>query len=59
MLKKCMRTATVVSKNYCTCASLGPISFNEMIERFPEIVSKIKEHMKSYKDKWKLFLKVN
>ena len=67
LIKKCRRTATVKSLNYCTCASLDAEQFAELKECFPDAVSKLAMYVdifkafrqtSKYKDRWKLFLMV-
>lgn len=52
-----LRTATVGTLNYCTCASLHKHHFIEMCSRFPETVNKMKLRLLRYQDRRKRFLK--
>ena len=38
------------SKNYCVTAKLNKRDFNEVIERFPDLFEKLKEHSRRYQD---------
>ena len=51
------RTASVKSKNYCVTARLDQQGFNEIIARFPDFKTKLKQHSRGYQDPMKLQLK--
>mmetsp|Transcript_29306 Transcript_29306/g.28919 ORF Transcript_29306/g.28919 Transcript_29306/m.28919 type:complete len:230 (+) Transcript_29306:218-907(+) len=58
LLKKCKRTASVISKNYSTCAKLDKTSFFRLIDRFQFVKESMLDHMREdYQDKWKKFIK--
>lgn len=57
LIYKTLRTATVSAINYCTIAELNFQNFEEMTINFPEVISKFKMVMKTYQDRWKLYLK--
>lgn len=58
LLKNCKRTASVISKNYSTCARLDKSSFFRLIERYQFVKDSMLEHMREeYQDKWKKFIK--
>ena len=41
LIKKCRRTATIKSLNYCTCAALNVEQFAELKASFPDAVNKL------------------
>jgi CRP-like cAMP-binding protein len=43
-----VRTATIISLNYCTCAMLSKENFEVLGDKFPEAISKIKDRMMRY-----------
>jgi CRP-like cAMP-binding protein len=55
LLFNCKRTATVVSKNYCTMAKLAKKQFVDLYQKFPELYIDFKNRTKSYQDRWKLY----
>ena len=57
LLNNSYRTATVISLNYCTCATLPKEDFFEMCKIFPESLNKLKRSMRAYQDPWKRFIK--
>lgn len=58
LIKKCKRTATVVSKNYSTIAELSANNFNLLIQRYPMVKESMSRYLAiSYNDKWKKFTK--
>lgn len=58
ILKKCKRTATVVSKNYSTCAELNGNDLLSICSRYPTVKRCMEVRMrKHYQDKWKTFVK--
>lgn len=58
LLKKCHRTASVVSKTYSTCAEIHPEEFLDICQRFPFIASQMEKKMKTdYNDRWKKFIR--
>lgn len=58
LIKDCKRTATVISKNYSTCAELMRPAFNKLVTRYPFIKDSMENRMRdSYNDKWKKFIK--
>lgn len=58
LLKNCLRTASVFSKNYSTSAELKKDSFFSLIGRYPFIQKSMEDNIyDSYNDKWKKFIK--
>ena len=58
LLKKCLRTATVKSRNYSTLAQLNQLNFEQIIQRYPNIKEIMEKYISiSYSDKWKKFMK--
>lgn len=51
------RTASVKTANYATLAKLSKELFKDMCRNFLEVRDKLKERLKNYNDKLKLFLK--
>ena len=45
------------SKNYCVTARLNKDDFTEVIERFPDLYGKLKNHSRRYQDNLKKQLK--
>ena len=45
------------SKNYCVTAKLKKKDFSEVVERFPDLYERLKEHSRTYKDDQKKQLK--
>jgi CRP-like cAMP-binding protein len=56
LIAECPRTATVQSRNYCTCASLSIEDFKEICKQFPEFLTKLRQKRCNYKDRWKTFM---
>lgn len=52
----CKRTATVISSNYCTLASLTLKEFKKNNEIFHNFTSNFKNHITKYEDDLKMFL---
>ncbi|CAI2370632.1 unnamed protein product [Moneuplotes crassus] len=58
LIKKCKRTASVISKNYTTLASFHENDFDSLIEEYPFIKQKMESKMiDEYNDPWKKFVK--
>jgi CRP-like cAMP-binding protein len=58
IIKECKRTATIKSKNFTTLVSLNLKSFQELMNRYPDIKDEMNNQIyTSYKDKWKKFIK--
>ncbi|CAI2367564.1 unnamed protein product [Moneuplotes crassus] len=58
LIKKCKRTASVISKNYTTLASFHENDFDSLIEEYPFIKQKMERKMiDEYTDPWKKFVK--
>lgn len=58
ILKKCKRTATVLSKSYTTVAEFHQDDFNVLCSRFPSIKQNMEKRIrKGYNDKCKRFIK--
>lgn len=58
LIKNCLRTATVVSKNYTTCADISSEYFTRLSTRFSFIRKQMEKHIRrKYNDRWKAFLK--
>lgn len=47
MIYNCKRTASVRSKNYCTLAMLEKKSFQEITDNYPDLVDRMKHHVKT------------
>ncbi|CAI2375579.1 unnamed protein product [Moneuplotes crassus] len=58
LLCGCRRTASVKTTNYSTLAKIDKPTFKDMCVQFPDLKDKMKENLKKYQDKLKLFLKV-
>ena len=58
MLNKCQRTATVKTVNYCTIASITKQEFEDICIQYPYTQGKLKEGMRKYSDKLKVFQKL-
>ena len=57
ILKSCLRTATVKSKNYSTWASISKDRFEMLLKRYPFIRNSMEEKIKGkYKDNLRKFL---
>jgi len=58
LVKKCKRTATVISNSYATVAELSKESFDRISLRYPFIHKELDKRIrKLYNDKWKRFIK--
>ena len=42
MLYKCKRSASVISKNYCTCAKINRANYNELLQIYPNLSNLIR-----------------
>ncbi|CAI2372991.1 unnamed protein product [Moneuplotes crassus] len=51
------RTASVKTTNYSTLAFVCKPTFKDMCQQFPDIVEKMKQNLKKYQDRLKLFCK--
>ena len=58
LLCGCKRTASVKTNNYSTLARIDRASFKDMCQQHPELTLLLKEKMKTYNDKLKMFLKL-
>lgn len=57
LLKGCKRTATVISRNYSTCAELHRSDFDKVLIRYPFIQKLMEQHIQTkYNDKWRRFM---
>jgi len=57
LLKNCPRTATVISKNYSTCAGVQKDKFEKLLVRFPFVKKNMEANIKkNYNDKWRQFV---
>ena len=56
LIYNCCRTATVLSSNYSTLAKLNAKKFNEIVFKYPDIISSFKEKIYEYSDEMKMFL---
>lgn len=52
----CRRTASVISSNYCTLASLTSKELRKMNDTFPNLTATFKKHIVKYEDEVKIFL---
>lgn len=59
MLYRCNRSATVISKNYCTCAEIGRTNYNELLQIYPTFNEIIKTYINTYDDPLKIFLEIS
>ena len=59
LLCDCRRTASVKTTNYSTLARIDKPTFKDMCQQFGDLAEKLKENLKGYQDKLKLFLKVS
>lgn len=57
LLCGCKRTASVKTNNYSTLASLDKHAFRDMCHQYVDVREKLKQNLKSYTDKLKMFLK--
>ena len=55
MLYKCSRSATVISRNYCTCAQIDRANYNELLQIYPLFNEAIKFYINTYDDPLKIF----
>ena len=56
LLLNCKRTATVKANNYATIAKIDKRSFSELLRQFDELQHRLKEKVRTYNDRLKLFL---
>ncbi len=56
MIYGCARTATVIANNYCTVAKMSKAHFEELVHKFPKLMSKFLDKIYHYEDNVKLFL---
>lgn len=57
LLKNCKRTASVVSRNYSTCAELQKDDFDKILSRFPYVQKIMEDHLRhTYNDRWRKFI---
>ena len=59
LLCDCRRTASVKTTNYSTLARIDKLTFKDMCQQFGDLAKKLKENLKGYQDKLKVFLKVS
>ena len=59
MLYKCRRSATVIAKNYCTCAKIDRSGYSELLQIYPSLNEYAKEHIVLYNDPLKVFLEIS
>uniref|UniRef100_A0A7S3CT47 Cyclic nucleotide-binding domain-containing protein n=1 Tax=Strombidium rassoulzadegani TaxID=1082188 RepID=A0A7S3CT47_9SPIT len=59
MLYGCKRSATVIAKNYCTCAKIDKPSYNELLQLYPNLNDYVRQHIVVYNDPLKIFLEVS
>ena len=57
LLYNTQRTASVHSLNYCTIAAINSKSWADISEVYPDVITRMKRHARSYRDPWKTFLK--
>ena len=50
------RTATVLTKNYCTIAEMSKYDFLDLLDRFPYYKRAMHNHLHTYQDDWHSFL---
>lgn len=48
----CRRTATAITRNYCTIAELKKADFDEMLERFPSARVGFMKNIHAYSDEY-------
>ena len=53
----CRRTATAITRNYCTIAKLKKIDFDEMLERFPSARVGFMKYINTYSDEYHEYAK--
>ena len=58
LINKQRRTATVKTKNYSTVGAINEEAFHEMCYLFPDVFLNIKNNMKKYQDRYKVWQKV-
>jgi CRP-like cAMP-binding protein len=56
MIYGCPRTASVIANNYCTLSRLTKHHFEELVQKYPELISRFKDRVFHYDDHVKLFL---
>jgi CRP-like cAMP-binding protein len=57
LLKKCKRTASVLSRDYSTWATLSLKNFENLLIRYPNIQKLMEKHIRlTYNDKWRRFM---
>jgi len=59
MLYNCKRSATVIAKNYCTCARMDRSNYSELLQIYPNLNDYVRQHILLYDDPLKLFLEVS
>lgn len=59
MLYQCQRSATVIAKNYCTCAKIDRSNYNELLQIYSSLNELIKKHIMIYDDPLKIFLEIS
>lgn len=59
LIYNCRRTATVTANNYCTLAKLSLQDFKNITNKYPILVSEMKEQIFAYDDDVKIFMMHN
>jgi len=59
MLFQCKQTATIISSNYITCASLSRVKFFELNTVYPILNTLLRKEIIKYADPLKCFMEMN
>ena len=57
VIYNCLRTATIVSRNYNTLANLNKERFDDLMNLLPQYLDLLKRHAYKYQEPLKLFVK--